>query len=550
MKIFVAWALCAMFLFCASEEVRGQGVAEGGGGSATGTKAKCFVRTSALSAGEIALAGDHYAEAAKLFAAQAEAGGPDASRVRDLEIRALLKANDIAGSKAKADAWASADPKSAWSRLARAQVDLRMGNMDDALDGFDAAIAADKCNALARLEMARAFALSGVYASAKRQIEVAHKLDPLDDDIEFFWLATQPRAVKNTEVEKYLQRSVFLSADERKHLEEWKKELETVPSRCHLVNPVAETTIPLEWLHRNGPLVNWGLVVGIEGKNRRLEVDTGASGITLTHAAAASLHLTPQRRTMTTGIGNHGDNEGYVAKVKSIRIGSLEFQDCDVQVFAKDPFNTSDGLIGADVFADFLVTLDFPGQKIKLGQLPQLPGAGVGAEKTLSTGASDDEWPGQDRYVAPEMQDWTRVFRRGHNLLIDTQLNDGPVRLFIIDTGSDLNLVSKDVARSVTKLKGQSDIGLKGLSGFVNDVQDTGPIDLGFAGKRQKTLGMTAIDTSGVSRNLGIEVAGFLGAPTLHQSLLQIDYRDNLVRFVIDRARLHSCVSPGLGECF
>ena len=33
-----------------------------------------------------------------------------------------------------------------------------------------------------------------------------------------------------------------------------------------------------------------------------------------------------------------------------------------------------DGLIGADVFAAFLVDIDFPNQKLHLGELPKRPG--------------------------------------------------------------------------------------------------------------------------------------------------------------------------------
>ena len=41
-----------------------------------------------------------------------------------------------------------------------------------------------------------------------------------------------------------------------------------------------------------------------------------------------------------------------------------------------------------------------------------------------------------DRYIAPEMKDWTRVYRVGHDLLLPASLNDSPPKLFIVDTGA------------------------------------------------------------------------------------------------------------------
>ncbi len=40
---------------------------------------------------------------------------------------------------------------------------------------------------------------------------------------------------------------------------------------------------------------------------------------------------------------------------------------------------------------------------------------------------------------------------------------------------------------------------------------------------------MTAIDTTDISHDDGVEVSGLIGEPTLFQLVLHIDYRDNLV---------------------
>ncbi len=46
----------------------------------------------------------------------------------------------------------------------------------------------------------------------------------------------------------------------------------------------------------------------------------------------------------------------------------------------------------------------------------------------------------KDRYIAPEMADWTKVFRFGHSILIPTSVNDSKSMLFGLDTGAFTNI--------------------------------------------------------------------------------------------------------------
>jgi hypothetical protein len=48
---------------------------------------------------------------------------------------------------------------------------------------------------------------------------------------------------------------------------------------------------------------------------------------------------------------------------------------------------------------------------------------------------------------------------------------------------------------------------------------------------------MSAIDTSDISKRAGVEIAGFIGFPTLRELVITIDYRDNLVHVVYDPKR-------------
>jgi hypothetical protein len=264
------------------------------------------------------------------------------------------------------------------------------------------------------------------------------------------------------------------------------------------------------------------------------------------------------------GIGDEGYKGGYTAYADSIRIGDLEFQNCAVQVVKSTLPDGVDGLIGMDVFSRFLVTLDYPMRKVILGSLPPRPGDEATSVPKLNTGddsddagdaagehsedgnngAGDKPQPSApvahgpyDRYVAPEMKDYTKVFRVGHNLILPASLNASKIKLFIMDTGAWTTVISPQAAREVTKVHGDSSIQVRGIAGNVDKVYSADDITFRFANLEQKAEGVVAFDTSKISKDEGIEISGFLGATTLRQLTIHIDYRDGLVKFDYDPKR-------------
>ena len=65
---------------------------------------------------------------------------------------------------------------------------------------------------------------------------------------------------------------------------------------------------------------------------------------------------------------------GWIGLANSIKIGELEFQNRPVTVMDKRSVADENGLIGADVFSSFLVDIDIPDRKLRLGELPKRPG--------------------------------------------------------------------------------------------------------------------------------------------------------------------------------
>jgi hypothetical protein len=209
-----------------------------------------------------------------------------------------------------------------------------------------------------------------------------------------------------------------------------------------------------------------------------------------------------------------------------------------------------------DVFSRFVVTLDYPMRKLMLAPLPPRPNDTSGLKPTLETHGNTNEDESADnsaaatsstsksaahgpydRYIAPEMKDWTRVYRAGHDMLLPASLNDSPPKLFILDTGAFSTTVTPEVAREVTKVHSQDNIVVHGVSGKVDKVYTADTITFKFANIAQKVNDVVAFATPGLSKNLNMEVAGFIGITALGQMTISIDYRDGLVKFAYDANR-------------
>jgi hypothetical protein len=151
------------------------------------------------------------------------------------------------------------------------------------------------------------------------------------------------------------------------------------------------------------------------------------------------------------------------------------------------------------------------------------------------------------------MKDWEHVWRSGKDIFVPVGLNSGtsPRRLFLLDTGSSMDLISPDAAREVGKISKGSYINVAGISGKVDKTWTTGPMKLYFSRFIAPNQGMIAIDTSHLALGSGTEISGLIGAPTLHQFTLSIDYRDNLVNFTYNPSRIARCV-PGvrIADCY
>ncbi len=424
-------------------------------------------------------------------------------------------------------------------RVVLGEVYFRQGKMAEAETEFANLARANTREPRAYLGLSRVYEASSYHKRAKRAIDLAHALDPADPEIQQAWIRTVSRADQIKTLQTYLAAQTN-DDGKRRRLEEQLEVLQNEVSHsvhpCHLATPLSQAEIKMAQLNNGANLRGFGLSVKINGVSSKLLLDTGAGGLVLNRKLAERAGVKQLGETYLKGVGDKGVATGYVGYADSIKIGALEFQDCYVRVIDRDSVLEDEGLIGTDVFSDFLVELDFPNGKLRLSELPPRPeeSAAAGAPRS----GSSPETGFKDRYVAPAMKEFTPVYRFGHLLLIQTRLNNLPGKLFLIDTGAFNNTISPAAAREVTRVSGDADTRVKGVSGAVKNVFRAEDLTFQFGYLRQRNRDVVAFDTHGLSDSIGTEVSGTLGFAMLWLLVIKIDYRDGLVNFTYDPSQL------------
>jgi predicted aspartyl protease len=453
------------------------------------------------------------------------------------------------------------NPQSAILLTSLGEIQYREGTPWLAGASAKAAEKADICYPAGHLLSARVLRLNSYYGSAAKEIAMAHTLDPHNPMVRRSWLDTLPIKERIVELENYLSTGGGDDAETTKslnfYLDYLKQQAAQPHNACRLVSNTETATIPFAPLMSDGTHIRaFGLDVKFNDHNARLQIDTGASGLVISRSVADHAGLKQFSQIEIGGIGSQGRKSAYTAFADDIKIGSLEFRDCRVEVIDQRNVVDVDGLIGMDVFSRFLITLDYPMRKLLLAPLPSRPDDSGPSKLTLETTRNEEDTDSpvatdttktaaakptpsgpRDRYIAPEMKDWIPVYRIGHNLLLPASLNKTEQKMFILDTGASTTTISPDVAREVTKVHTNDRMKVHGLSGTVDRVYSADAITFQFANVSQTVEDVVAFDTSSLSKNLNMEVSGLIGYTALAHLTINIDYRDGLMKFTYDPNR-------------
>jgi len=443
-------------------------------------------------------------------------------------IRCLLRSNqledaDFAGTRALA-----ALPSSALVHASVGDVAFRAGNFGDAEKEYRAALKIDTNSARAVYGMGRMLQMVSMNKRAKENYARAHQLDPEDSQIARHWLNTLPYAEQLEQLKK-MDVDPDEKANSHRYLtalagkKPWVLATEIKPMEIKMPQYGRKVEYVYD-VDRSPKTISKGYGLRVTFNDRAsadLLLDTGAGGITIGRKLAEKAGAVKIADTRIGGIGDKGSVESYEAWIDKINIGGLEFHNFVVTVSSKNDILDDAGLIGADVFDKFLITLDFHEQRMLLAPLPKNP----------SGGPEDDKW--QDRFVAPEMQGFTKFYRFYHDIVVPVVVNDKATGNFILDTGAELNIMSKKLAAQVTKATADDDYRIHGVSGKVEQVLTGQKAILQFAKMRIESHDLPVLSLDHTSANEGTEIAGLIGIRVLSQMKMTIDYRDGLVNLEV-----------------
>ena len=384
-------------------------------------------------------------------------------------------------------------------------VKFRRGLLEEARDRYKAAIRLDEKCARAWLGMGRIDAAESHREQSRKAFERAHDLDSNDGDILYYWALGLPFPQSVAALQKHMA-EFHDDAEKERHEREYIDFLKALNGRkvWVLARPVPKTEMKLQPVVsrlQDGPRA-FSLKLKLNDKvSANVMLDTGASGLTISQKLGEKAHAIMLSEHSLEGVGNSGPAKGYEAWVDKVTIGDLESHDCHVHVSPRDNPDY-DGLIGTDVFEDYLVGIDFPSRKLRLEPMPAK--------------ASNDSF--------------TPFYRFGHIMLMPTSVGDTAHGLFALDTGSSTNSMSPGIARSVSTVR-SSNIPVNGISGSVSNVFTADQTVLQFSRFVQPHENMITFDLHGISKDLGTEVSGLIGFATLKKMTITIDYRDGLVGF-------------------
>jgi len=460
---------------------------------------------------EEAYAQGNYDAAESLYMQTLQQSPQDAALSAAL-VKTLLREGKLSDAAALANKALADNPNSATALTAVAEVQYREGRPWLTLQTLDKAAKQDNCYARAHLIRSRILRIDSMYASERKELQMAYDIDPTDSDIRRTWLQIDSPAKDIQGTEAALATMTNVDADLREKamasVHALMGQLTENSKTCSSAPLTSAVDLPLVPMLPDGKHVSgYQLEVQFPQRKAKLIVDTGASGLYISRALA-------DENSFQHAVGDPPDT----VRVDSIHVGQLEFRNCMVGV-SDAPFpDKGDGFISTDIFAPYLITLAYPLGKLELSPLPSLPGA------------HEDALP-MDRYIAPAMQGYAPVYHRNQYLLVPVMLNKREQRLFVLDSGMRMSTMTPQVAHLISSTKVNFTNPMQTVSGgTVQLYRDS--FDFQFANLSLDNQGhILDFDPSAIDDNAGLQVAGMIGFDMLHTLTIHLDYRDGLVKF-------------------
>jgi hypothetical protein len=282
-------------------------------------------------------------------------------------------------------------------------------------------------------------------------------------------------------------------------------------NECALVSPAAPNSIRIRKV--NAPPASFDIHSPVLRFNASLgKADAG----TFQLASGREILLSPAyaKKTGITRVPNssNSSSKNYVGIADSLRIGSLEFKNCVVRVSESvargGGIRLPDGILGLGLFADFLMTLDFGKDEIRL--------------EPLGSPRPGEIAPWIDRDATVDRKDFIPMLQLGQELAISIRVNSSEPLLFGLSPNGSPSAVAPEVAKEVLRLP---TVVLGG----------TGPCSVNCVsfelGTQRANAALLPISLARPSFDMGIQLDGMLGTNVLVQFVVTIDARNGFIKF-------------------
>ncbi len=436
-------------------------------------------------------------------------------------IRSLLRGNRIKEAFEAAETARNTLPRNASVATAAGDVLFRMGRFESAETLYRGAVAANPQLARAHLGLARVLGTDFQDNSARAAAATAFRLDPADPEVVLEHAAHAGFEERTRLYRHYVDGEMNHPRDALDWVR-WQLTLaEKLGPRspCQLQGPPRATELTLDHMLRdNGVHEGFKVRIAVNGRKMNFYLDSGIDGLVISRQSAKQLGLEVVSTAMVAGLGDGGVRPAEIALAGSVRLGDLEFHNCPAKTVDR-ALIPGDGLIGTNLFARFLITLDFARHRLRLRPLPPVQGC-----------LCDDpqRWKELDRRPIPQLSKFAPWRRLGALPLIPTILNGRRTGWFILDTGAETSLLAEEFAREVTYLA-SSETTIAGISGRIRRAFLAMRVALQFAGFRKELYKVPAVDLTHTRNRIGLEVSGFLGSSSISEAVITIDYRDGLI---------------------
>lgn len=427
--------------------------------------------------------------------------------------RKFLLAGNLDAAHKQVESLVEANPADARSLAFLGDILFRQSKFVEAEKAYRLAVQADPRYGRGHWGLGRVAMLTSSTASARDHFAAAFQFDAQDPDIVLSYsdFVREP-AARITLLRNYL--SLADGKEDSVRLEDAAARLqiaERLGQRhvAELTSPYRPYRLKLAGYFPNGGAQSGLLIeVSVNGKAMRFILDSGANGIFVSAARAQRAGLEWLASARVGGVGSAHDRSAFVALAHQISMGDLQLKDCLVKVTEPESFPDADGVIGVNVFENFLVRIDPSARTLDL-----VPFADNRDDDSAAANA-------------------VRAYRVGHLLLVHALMNGRRDGYFLLDTGASFSATPQWGA---TETVGATGIEVRGMRGQVEGARRAPPMRLIIAGKQFVDEKPVMLDLEEMSRAEGVEISGIAGYPLLSKSVLVINYRDGLVQF--DRPR-------------